>query len=576
MKSSSDKVDFFQRDFLDPEMPVSRIGTGEVGGKAQGLIFIRDELRNSLNKVDEIRIPVEIPPFVVLCTDVFDTFIQRNNLDDVLNRQLSDDRIANLFQQAELPFEVLGDLMALVQDVRVPLAIRSSSLLEDRLELPFAGVYATKMTPNECFDPSLRFTRLTEAIKFVYASTYFRAARDYRSAAGYQDSDEKMAVIIQRLVGKRYHKLFYPEMSGVIRSFNYYPFGPAQPDQGVVSLALGLGKTIVDGELSWTYSPAHPKIGPPFGSPVELLKRTQTEFWAVNLDDEGICDPIIETEFMVKKDLIQAERDGALEHLVSTYNAHSSRFNIGMPFVGPRALTFAPLLSMDSSTFNQLIPCLLEICEKTYASPVEVEFAMTFDPPRLGFLQVRRMLTSEYEVSLDEKQLSDSNILISTDQALGNGKIDTIQDIIYTRPDTFLLRDTKKMVPELEKMNTRLVSNKQPYLLIALGRLGTTDPWLGIPIAWGNISGAKVVVEATKDKVVVELSQGSHYFHNIINLGIKYFLLSRQGHNYIDWDWLEGIEAVEETEHIRHVHLPEPVRVIVDGLHRRGVIYKNE
>jgi hypothetical protein len=576
MKSFSEDVNFFQRDFLDPEMPISRIGTGEVGGKARGLIYIRNELHRTLHQMEDIRIPVEIPSFVVLCTDVFETFMQRNGLYDIVNEQESDDRITSLFQQAELPFEVLGDLMALVQDVRVPLAIRSSSLLEDQMEQPFAGVYATKMTPNDCFDPSLRFTRLAEAIKFVYASTYFRSARDYRLAAGYQDSDEKMAVIIQRLVGKRYHHLFYPEMSGVIRSFNYYPFGPAQPDQGVVSLALGLGKTIVDGDLSWTYSPAHPKIGPPFGSPVETLKRTQTEYWAVNLDDEGICDPMVETEFMVKKDLVQAERDGVLENLVSTYNIYSGRFNIGMPFPGPRVLTFAPLLSLDTSTFNQLILCLLDLCEKAYGGPVEIEFAMTFDPPKLGFLQVRRMATFEGEVAIDENHFSGSNILVSTDQALGNGTIDCIQDIIYTRPDTFSLRDTKKMVPELEIMNTGMVTENKPYLLIALGRLGTTDPWLGIPIAWGSISGAKVVVEATKDQVVVDLSQGSHYFHNIINLGIKYFLLSRQGQNYIDWDWLEGIEALEETDYIRHVRLPEPLQVVVDGLNRRGVIYKHE
>jgi hypothetical protein len=572
--SSQGGFSSFSRNFIDPETPLTRIGQGELGGKAHGLANIRTVLNKELNPDKFPEIAVDIPSLAVICTDVFDTFLEHNKLYDLAHSDFPDQRIARAFQSADLPFEVLGDLRALINQVHTPLAVRSSSLLEDARHEPFAGIYVTKMIPNNRYDPDLRFRQLVEAIKFVYASTFSQHSKDYRKATGHKDEEEKMAVVIQELVGKRYHNRFYPELSGVGRSHNYYPMGPAKPEDGVVNLALGLGKTIVDGEPCWAYAPAYPKVEPPFGSVEKLLKGSQTEFWVVNMGEPPEYDPTKETEYLPHENLTVAERDGTLRHLASTYSPLSGRLSIGTGFDGPRALTFAPILVLDEIPLNPLIAELLEICETAFGIPVEIEFAMTFNPNRFSFLQVRSMVAPAGETHLKAKELSGENILVATNNAVGNGTVDTIQDIIYTKPENFELTHTKVIAPELERLNHKLIKDGRPYLLMVLGRLGTTDPWLGIPINWGKISGAKVVVEAAQENVKVELSQGSHYFHNIISLGVKYFTLPFNSQHKIDWEWLNQQEVVEETRFIRHVRLPKPLQVKVDGRNSRGVIYK--
>jgi len=563
----------FNRDFLDPETPLSCIGSGALGGKASGLAFIRNVLgKLELGKYPGIRI--EIPSLVVICTDVFDAFMERNHLMETALSEVPDDRLAHAFQKADLPFEILGDLRALIDDVHMPLVIRSSSLLEDSRREPFAGIYATKMIPNNRFDPDSRFNQLVEAIKLVYASTYFRSARDYRKALGHGDEDEKMALIIQEVVGKRYQNRFYPELSGVMRSYNYYPMEPAAPEEGVVNLALGLGKTIVDGGINWPYSPAYPKVEPPFGSVEKLLKNTQSQFWAVNMGEPPEYDPVRETEYLLLEDITAAEEDNSLTYLVSTYSPLSGRLSIGTGFKGPRALTFAPLLVLNQLPFNDLIQDLLNICTQALGTPVEIEFAMNFNPHRFGFLQVRSMIvpTDDTRVSADE--LVGTGVLVGCDHVLGNGMVDDIVDVVYVKPDSFDLKHTLSIAPELELFNKKFLALGRSYLLIVLGRLGTTDPWLGIPIIWSRISAASVVVEATRENVRVELSQGSHYFHNIINLGIKYFTLPFTSRYKVDWDWLNRQEIVEETAFIRHIKTPRPLRIKVDGRNSRGVILK--
>lgn len=546
-----------------------------MGGKANGLAQIRSVLSARLDFDKFPAIKVDIPPLVTVCTDLFDAFMRHNNLYPIAYSDLSDDRIAQIFQRADLPFEILGDLRALIDQVHTPLAIRSSSLLEDSQHEPFAGIYATKMIPNDRYDPDTRFRQLVEAIKFVYSSTFFKSARQYRKAIGRSDEEEKMGVIIQELVGKRYHTRFYPELSGVARSYNYYPMSSARPEDGVVSLALGLGKTIVDGGRCWTYSPAYPKVDPPFGSVNNLLKESQTEFWAVNMGDPPGYDPIQETEYLILENLTASERDGVLRYVASTYSPLSGRLSIGTGFSGPRALTFAPILVLEEIPLNNLVRELLDICQTTVGAPVEIEFAMTFNPHRFGFLQVRAMATPSEAIHIEPQELNGENILMATEHALGNGVIESIQDIIYTKPEAFDLKHTLAIVPELEHFNSRLQDEERQYLLIALGRLGTTDPWLGIPINWGRISGAKVIVEATQVNVRVELSQGSHFFHNIISLGVKYFTLPISSHHRIDWEWLAQQEVIEETRFLRHVRVSKPLQVNVDGQNGRGIIYKS-
>jgi hypothetical protein len=565
----------FSRNFLDPDTPLSCIGGGELGGKAQGLVFIRQALRSELDRTKFADIAVDIPPLAVIRSDIFDHFMQHNQLYEAVMSDLPDSRLAYEFQKADLPFEILGDLRAIVDQVHTPLAVRSSSLLEDAMREPFAGIYATKMIPNNRYDADIRFRQLIEAIKFVYASTFMRSARNYRRAIGHSDADEKMAVIIQEVAGKRYHNRFYPELSGVGRSYNYYPMKPARPQDGVVHLALGLGKIIVDGGVSWIYSPAYPKVEPPFGSVNKMVKETQNQFWVVNMGEPIDYDPTKETEYLLLENISIAEKDNSLRYLASTYNPQSNRLSIGTGFNGPRVLTFAPLLVLEQLPVNELIRSLLSICEKALKAPVEIEFAMTFNPHRFSFLQVRTMVAPVDEVEVSEAELNSEQALVTSTSVLGNGCLDQICDIVYVKPESFGLEHTREIVPELAAINQKMLDLNAPYLLIALGRLGTTDPWLGIPINWGQVSGAKVIVEATQKNARIELSQGSHYFHNIINLGIKYFSLPFSEKPRIDWDWLACQPVVDDMKYIRHVRLPKPLQIKVDGMNGRGVIYKS-
>ena len=314
----------FDRKFWDGTFRCTQIGSGALGGKASGLVFIKDLLAKQINSASFPDVDINVPTMAVIATDCFDQFIAQNRLAELPFEEMPDDRIAHAFQKGDLPFELLGDLRALIVQVKTPLAIRSSSLLEDALERPFAGVYATKMIPNNQLDPDARFRRLVEAIKFVYASTYFREARDYIRTTGTKPGEEKMAVIIQEVVGQRRGDRFYPDISGVARSYNFYAFEPARPEDGVVTLALGLGKTIVDGGIAWTFSPAYPKKPPPFASVQELLKGTQTEFWAVNMGKPPAYDPVSETEYLVHANLADAEADEALYFLASTYDPNAT------------------------------------------------------------------------------------------------------------------------------------------------------------------------------------------------------------------------------------------------------------
>jgi hypothetical protein len=551
------------------------IGSGSIGGKAQGLVFLQQLLSTSDIFQEYPEIQVIVPNLVVIGTDVFDTFLENNGLQKYMDSDHTDDQIAHAFQQADLPFHILGDLRALVEEISNPIAVRSSSLLEDATYEPFAGIYTTKMIPNQQFDPNFRFRKLSEAIKFVYASTFFNSAKSYRNATGHDHREEKMALIVQDVHGSRHHVRFYPELSGVARSYNFYPVGRAKPVDGVVSLALGLGKTIVDGGLSWTYSPAHPKIAPPYGSINELLKNSQSEFWAVNMGSPLIYDPIQETEYLIKGDLSTAESDGTLKELCSTYDPQGDRLQIGMATPGPRVLNFAPLLQLKKFSLNKLVQELIRICEAQLENPVEIEFAMTFSPPSLGLLQVRSMVVSADDVQVSEEDLDDQNALAVSENALGNGLIENITDIVYVLPDSFELEKTREMAEELEQINGELVKTGSPYLLIVFGRLGSSDPWLGIPVNWGQISGSRVIIETYQEGLSADMSQGSHFFHNMTSLGVSYISLPKVGKHQLDWHWLSEQKVIQRTTYLSHIELKSPLGIKIDGKSGRAIVLKS-
>ncbi len=570
----------YRRGFFGTGDPVSRIGEGEIGGKARGLLLARDLLRAG-DAASFRGMEVRIPHFVVLATGVFDAFLERNRLRETAESGLPDEQIAQAFQAASLPTEILGDLRLLVEDLHLPLAVRSSSLLEDALLRPFAGVYETKMTPNNQPDPSLRFQKLTEAIKFVYASTYFKTARDYLRASGEPPGREKMAVLLQEVVGVRCDERFYPSLSGVGRSYNFYPGPGAGREEGVVELALGLGKTIVDGGICWSYSPARPKAPPPVSSPAELMGTTQKTFWAVNMGSPPAFDPIAETEYLVRAGLPEAEYDGTLRYTASTFLPDTGRLSPGTGSPGARVLNFAPLLVLEEYPLNAAVRALLTAAERAAGRAVEMEFAMTLPragtsgDARLGLLQIRPMMVSHDPVEIAEAEMDRPDLLLASDKVMGNGSLDTLRDVVYVKPEAFEPRHTRTVAAELDRLNLPLQEAERPYLLIGFGRWGSSDPWLGIPVRWGQIAGAKVIVEATRPDMHVEASQGSHFFHNISGFQVSYFTVSHLRPPGIDWDWLAGNETVAETGFVRHVRLPAPLLVKVDGRTGRGAIWRS-
>lgn len=569
----------FDRRFFESLADFSIIGSGEVGGKALGLARIKRMLDATWLPEAHPDFDVRIPRMAVIATDVFDRFVSENALWDVVREPPSDERIAHAFQNASLPATIVGDLRGLIDRVHQPLAIRSSSLLEDQLARPFAGVYATKMIPNNELDSESRFRRLTEAIKFVYASTFFTDARDYLSATG-GAAGEKMAVVIQEVVGRRHSDRFYPDISGVARSWNFYAAGRARPEEGVVSLALGLGKTIVDGGVVWSYSPAQPRANPPVATTRELLKQTQTRFWAVNMGNPPVYDPVAETEYLVAGGLPEADGDDALRLLASTYDAASDRLTPGTGASGARVLTFAPLLVQEALPFNDAICSLLAHAEQALGAAVEIEFAVTIEPGstppvRIGFLQARPLLVAAEAVSVPVESLDDSGVVVASDSVLGNGVVADLADVVYLRPGSANLEHSRVIAKEVEVINHDLVAAGRPYVLIGYGRWGSSDPWLGLPVRWSQISGARVIVEASLPHAQADPSQGSHFFHNLSSIGICYFTVRHSGTHPIDWAWLDAQPAALETEYVRHVRLTAPLRVEVDGRSGRGVIRRS-
>ena len=577
MAAEASHLPEFGREFLGADQTFTRIGRGEYGGKAAGLDLVREKVLARLSPDEFPDFEIAVPTLTVLTTELFDSFMERNGIDPSALTDDPDDRIALAFQKAELPAEFVGDLRSLITSVHTPLAVRSSSLLEDALSHPFAGVYETKMIPNNQAGTDARFHGLIQAVKFVYASTFFNSARSYISSVGQDVASEKMAVIIQEVVGTRSDERFYPTISGVARSYNYYPTGRAQPADGVVNLALGLGRQIVDGGLSWTYCPKYPKAPPPYGGVGDLMKNSQTEFWAVNMGHPPPPDPIRETEYLSRADLAAAEYDGRLDRLVSTYDGGSDRMRPGIQGEGPRVLDFAPILSYDALPLNDLVLKLLDLTKEALDEDVEIEFAVEMDPlgrskPRFGFLQARPMMVSREQTTVTEEELSDPRAVVASSHVLGNGTREDIADIVYLRPEAFEAKHTPAIAAELEKINRALVGEGRPYVLIGFGRWGSSDPWLGVPVDWGQISGVGVLVEATLPQMTPDLSQGSHFFHNMISFGVFYLSVRHTDSHAIRWDWMDELPAVNESELVRHVRLPGPLSIRVDGKAGRGVI----
>ena len=557
----------------------SRIGKGAMGGKARGLAFMDKLVSTYIEDNTLPKMKIRIPRTIVLCSDIFDSFIEDNNLltEDLF--ELTDERIAQKFMEADLSPVVLGDLRSFIRGTTVPLVIRSSSLLEDALHHPFAGVYASLLLPNESWETDIRFQELCTSIKYVFASVFFQGARTYMATIQNNMEDEKMAVVIQELVGKKHGSMFYPTLSGVAKSYDYYPSGRCKSSDGVVSMAMGLGKEIVDGGSAFRFCPLHPKA-PKYGSQKDLIDHSQKEFYAVDLNSYVNIMQRDEDSTIKRYSISVAEQHGELTQTASTFDPGNQRLNPGIGRDGMRVIDFAPILQLETIELSKAIRLLLKASEIAIGTPVEIEFAMIIpsDPkkkPELCPLQVRSMQSGNSMEDITIGEYPEDEILCYSDSVLGNGITKSIKDIVYVKRENYALANNPKIIKHIQEINKKLIKKKSPYILVGPGRRGSTDPWLGIPVTWSDIAGSKLIIETPVEERPIDPSQGSHFFHNMIAANTAYFTILTRGKSSLDWEWMDSMPSVEETEYIRHIRLDEPLEVRIDGKSSEGVILKN-
>ena len=572
----------YSRYFHEDYSQFSIIDGGSIGGKARGLAFLDRILANYFDLAEFAKIAIAIPRTVVIGTDMFDDFMRENDLLSFAVEDHSDNQLINRFINASLPAKMVGDLRDFVKNVRVPLAVRSSSLLEDSLYLPFAGIYATKMLPNDQYGDDIRFLNLVNAIKFVYASTFCRQAKSYINSTTHRIEDEKMAVVIQPVVGTLHQDCFYPDFSGVARSYNYYPVGQAKPEDGVVNVALGLGKTVVDGGVSLRFTPAYAGILPQFPSIKDMFNFSQRDFYAISMKHTASIAFLEEDQYLVKQGLERAEKDGVLQYLASTYSRENDAVYDGISFSGPRIINFAHILKNGIFPLAKILERLLNLSSEAMDCPVEMEFAATLDevdvfPAVFSILQVRPLVVSDELVKVELAEMQKESALCYSSQVLGNGVSHSIKDIVFVKPAVFDAGKSPQIADEVDKLNSQLRTENAPYLLIGPGRWGSTDPWLGIPVKWSQISGVKVVVEVCLPNMNVDPSQGSHFFQNMTSLRIGYFTVPlNRDQGFMDWPWLESLPVNSETPFLKHVRLTQPLQVMIDGRKGQGIILKPE
>lgn len=573
----------FSKETFDPESSFARIGGGSLGGKARGLGFV-NTLINDYNVRDRFEgVRIHVPPAVVLGTDVFDQFVDENDLRRFAMDCDDDKQITRRFLDAQrFPEDVLGNLAAFLDIIRTPLAVRSSSLLEDSQYHPFAGVYETYMLPNIHPNPLVRLNDLLNTIKRVYASTFYQSAKDYIKVTSYRLEEEKMAVIVQKMVGRTHEHRFYPDFAGVARSYNFYPLPPQKSSDGIVSVALGLGKWVVDGGNAVRFCPKYPTDLIQFYSAEESLDTTQREFFALQLD--AASDFGIGTHDMLVKryGLDVAEKDATLHLLGSTYSHDNDVVQDGISRQGVRLVTFGPLLRHRLFPLPQIIDLLTDMGTWGMGTPVEIEFAVNVNTPpgqpkEFGMLQMRPLVLSREAVELNIEQVEPDACLCYSEQVLGNGVIRDIRDIVVVDINKFDRAKSREVAVEVTHCNGELLAERRPYLLVGVGRWGTLDPWLGIPIRWDQISGARAIVEAGFKDMDVEPSQGSHFFQNITSFMIGYFTVSsKRGKSSLDWKWLLEQPAFKEGTFTRHIRLEAPITVMMNGHENRGIILKPE
>ncbi len=581
LSKSRGVISQFNRDSFDEYFTITRIGEGSIGGKARGLAFLdslikRNYLYHLFDNVD-----ITIPKTLVLCTDIFDEFMEMNQLYGIaLSDDHSDEEILQRFTEAKLPVRILDDIYTVMTHVEKPIAIRSSSLLEDSHYQPFAGIYNTYMIPYLKDDLNRMFDMVRGSIKAVYASAYYKDSKAYMQATANVIDEEKMAIVMQTVVGTTYNMRYYPTMSGVARSIDFYPIPPEIPEDGTASLALGLGKYIVDGGLALRFSPKYPKKVLQTSNPDMTLKETQKHFFALSLDPDSFHLTPDDSISLVKLRVADAQKDGSINTIVSTYDFHNNIIRDGFHYEGKKLITFSNILKHNTFPVAEILQKVLTLGQKEMGYPVEIEFVVDFgtkskDKVLFNLLQIRPIASINESVKISKKDLIKEDSLIISQSALGNGTIDNICDVVYVRPQTFDAAKNESTVGTIAEINDRLLSDDLNYILIGPGRWGSADPWLGIPVKWPQISGARLIIESGLENYRIDPSQGTHFFQNLTSFRVGYFTINPFiDDGFYDLDFLDSQKAVFENELVRHIRFEEPLTIMIDGKQNLGFVLK--
>lgn len=575
-------VETFSSETFEPEVSFTRMGSGSLGGKGRGLAFV-NSLLNAYEIEDHIPdVVIRVPKSAVVATGVFDEFMEETGLTPLAIAERDDVRIREAFLKAPFPGGTREELRSFLSKVDYPLAIRSSSLFEDSSFQPFAGVYQTYMIPNSHPNLDVRLDELCRAIRLVYASMYSADSKSYIESTPNRLEEEKMGVIIQQIAGGRYGDYIYPNLAGVARSYDFYPVKGMKAEDGIASVALGLGRMVVEGGRVVRFSPAHPNRLFQFSSTRAYLNNAQREFYALDLSREApVRDPRdLPDANLALLDLETAERHGTLAPVGSTYSPENDRIYQGADREGPKLVTMAGVLSGDRFPLSDTLRFLLEVGKSGFTCQTEIEFAVNLsrepgERHEMAFLQIRPMVFGGVTADIELGEIRPSGAIVISDGALGHGRIGNVSDIVYVRPDTFDRARTAEMATEIGAVNGRLSAAGRSYVLIGPGRWGSADPWLGIPVKWGQISRARCIVETEMQDIKVEPSQGTHFFQNITSFGVGYFTVrSEDAGAFLDQDWLDEQPAEVETRHIRHVALPAPVEIVANSRTGNGVVLK--
>lgn len=568
------KVISFDKSFIgEAKHHISKLAEGAIGGKGRGIAFMNYLLHNSSMLESSSDVTIRIPETYVIGIDEFTGFIGNNDLAEFVSFELDYEVIKERFLASRLSDRLINRLRFLLQKINQPLAVRSSGLLEDSVTHSMSGLYETFFLPNNHEDIEIRLKQLLDAIKLVFASVYSNEAREYFDAIHYNIEEEKMGVVIQQIVGKAYGNRFYPLISGIGQSYNYYPFSYIQPEDGVGMVVLGLGQNVADGERSFRFCPGYPQLE--MLTPEELVRNSQRKFSALDLERNSSNLFNGEGATLVKLDITEAEKDGVLHHIASTWNHLDQRLEAGTIGKGPRVLNFANFLQYEAFPLAKAMKHILDVGEQALETPVEVEFAVDFDPEdesKMVFylLQLKHMFRENEDCNVINVPYTDNMLMLNADVGMGNGRIDELTDIIWIDPELFDKSATEEMAAEVEHFNRRLKDAGRKYILIGPGRWGTRDRWLGIPISWPQASCAKVMVEYALEGFRVDASMGSHFFHNVTTMNIGYFSVRQDsGKGFIDWEWLREQPCLERMKYFAHTRLENSMAVLMDG--RRGI-----